>query len=125
MKMFDIFHEWGSDLTAGSGGDLAQSTGSDTVNQRVCRRLLTNAGDYVWNLDYGGGLGQFVGKPANAADIEATVRTQLALETAVPTTPAPHISTAVVDAANGYVVATITYADPTSMAPVQINVSTG
>lgn len=123
--MNDIFHEWGSDLVIGSGGDLALSTGSDMVNQRVCRRLLTNAGDYLWNLDYGGGLGQFVGSPANPADIAAIVGTQLALESAVPTTPAPQISASVVDAANGYVVATITYADPSSMAPVQLNVSTG
>jgi hypothetical protein len=123
--MYDIFHEWGNDLVVSSGGDLALSTGSDAVNQRVCRRLLTNAGDYLWNLDYGGGLGQFVGRPANPADIEAIVRTQLAMETVVPTTPPPQISASVVDAANGYVVATISYADPSSMAPVQLNVSTG
>jgi hypothetical protein len=125
MNMHDLFHEWSSDLSVGSGGDLALSTGSDTVNQRVCRRLLTNAGDYLWNLDYGGGLAQFVGKPANTADIEAVVRTQLALETAVPATPPPQISASVVDAGNGYVVATITYSDPSSTAPVQLNVSTG
>ena len=123
--MYDIFHQWGSDLVVGSGGDLAISTGSDTVTQRVLRRLLTNPGDYVWNLNYGGGLGQFVGSPANPADIEAIVRTQLALEPAVPTTPAPQVTASVTDAANGYVVATITYADPSSMAPVQLNVSTG
>ena len=123
--MYDIFHEWGSDLAVSSGGDLALSTGSDVVSQRVCRRLLTNTGDYLWNLDYGGGLGQFVGMPANPADIEAIVRTQLALETAVPTTPTPQISASVVDAANGYVVATISYADPSSNVPVQFNVSTG
>jgi hypothetical protein len=123
--MYNIYHEWGTDLVAGSSGDLALSTGSDAVNQRVFRRLLTNAGDYLWNLGYGGGLGQFVGTPTNAADIEAIVRTQLALETAVPTTPAPQITASVVDAANGYVVATIVYADPSSMAPVQLNVSTG
>jgi len=123
--MNDIFHEWGSDLVIGSGGDLALSTGSDMVNQRVCRRLLTNAGDYIWNLDYGGGLAQFVGKPANPAEIAAIVGTQLALESAVPTTPAPQVSANVIDAANGYVVATITYADPSSMAPIQLNVSTG
>jgi phage baseplate assembly protein W len=123
--MYDIYHEWGGDLAIGSGGDLALSTGSDMINQRVCRRLLTNAGDYLWNLDYGGGLAQFVGTPANPADIAAIVGTQLALESAVPTTPAPQISASVIDAANGYVVATITYADPSSMAPVQLNVSTG
>jgi phage baseplate assembly protein W len=123
--MYDLFHEWGNDLAVGSGGDLAVSTGSDTVSQRVCRRLLTNPGDYLWNLDYGGGLAQFVGTPANGADIEAVVRTQLALETAVPATPEPQVSVRVVDAANGYVVASITYADPSSMAPVQLNLSTG
>lgn len=121
--MFDIFHEWGNDLLVGSGGDLAISAGSDTINQRVCRRLLTNSGDYIWNLDYGGGLGQFVGSPANPADIEAVVSTQLALETSIPTTPIPQISANLVDAANGYVVATITYADPSSTTLVELNVS--
>lgn len=123
--MNDIFHEWGSDLAAGSSGDLAISSGSDMVSQRVCRRLLTNAGDYLWNLDYGGGLGQFVGTPANPGAIEAIVGTQLALETAVPVMPPPQVSVRVADAARGYVVATITYADPSSMLPVQLNVSTG
>jgi hypothetical protein len=125
MNMYDIFHEWGNDLVVGSGGDLALSTGSDTTSQRVFRRLLTNPGDYIWNLDYGGGLGQFVGIPAYPADIEGIISTQLALETAVPTTPAPQVTASIVDAANGYVAATITYADPSSMAPVQLNVSTG
>jgi hypothetical protein len=95
------------------------------VNQRVCRRLLTNAGDYLWNLDYGGGLAQFVGTSANPADIAAVVETQLALESAVPTIPVPQVSASVIDAANGYVMATITYGDPSSMAPVLLNVSTG
>src|SRR6202034_2830311 len=106
--MYDIFHEWGSDLVAGSGGDLSLATGAVVVSQRVSRRLLTNAGDYVWNLDYGGGLAQFVGTPVNPADIAAIVETQLALESTVPTTRAPQVSTSVLDAANGYVVATIT-----------------
>jgi hypothetical protein len=122
--MYDLFHEWGSDLAVDSNGDLAVSTGSDTVNQRVYRRLLTNAGDYIWHLDYGGGLAQFVGVSANGSDIEAIVRIQLGLETAVPTTPAPQVSVGVVDTAKGYVVASITYADPSSLTPVQLNVST-
>jgi hypothetical protein len=123
--MYDIFHEWGSDLTVGSGGDLALAAGSDVVSQRVCRRLLTNPGDYLWNLDYGGGLAQFVGLPAKAADIEAVIVNQLLLETAVPTTPAPRVTTTMTDVANGYVTASITYADPTSQQSVTLNVSTG
>jgi hypothetical protein len=50
---------------------------------------------------------------------------QLLLETAVPTTPAPQVTTTVVDAATGFVVANITYADPTSQQSVTLNVSTG
>lgn len=123
--MYDIFHEWGGDLVVGSGGDLALASGSAVVSQRVCRRLLTNPGGYIWNLDYGGGLAQFVGLPAKTADIEAVIMNQLLLETAVPTTPAPQVTTTVVDAATGFVVANITYSDPASQQSVTLNVSTG
>jgi phage baseplate assembly protein W len=123
--MYDIFHEWGSDLVAGSGGDLLLATGSVTVSQRVSRRLLTNPGDYIWNLDYGGGLAQFVGSPTKSADIEAVITNQLLLETAVPTTPAPQVTTTVVNTTNGSVVANITYADPTSQQSVTLNVNAG
>jgi len=121
--MYDIFHEWGCDLVVGTSGDLALAGGSDAISQRVFRRLLTNPGGYLWNLDYGGGLAQFVGIPAKSADIEAVIITQLALETAVPTTPAPQINASVVNAADGYVVANIIYADPSSAQPVNLNVT--
>ncbi len=125
MNVNDIFHEWGSDLVVGAGGDLALASSSDTVTQRVVRRLLTNPGGYIWNLDYGGGLAQFVGGPANPAKVEAIVSTQLALESAVPQNPPPQVSVAVADTAAGYVVANITYADPTSGLAVGINVTAG
>jgi hypothetical protein len=123
--MYDISHAWGGDLVVGNGGDLALAAGSDAVSQRVCRRLLTNAGDYIWNLDYGGGLGQFVGLATKAADIEAVILNQLLLETSVPTTPAPQVTTTVVDATNGYVVANITYTDPTLQQSVTFSLKTG
>ncbi len=123
--MFDLYHQWGSDLAVGSGGDLALAGASDMVSQRVYRRLLTNAGDYLWNLDYGGGLAQFVGLPTSPARIEAIIQAQLGLETAVPSTPTPQVGVRIVDPANGYFVANISYADPSSTAPVQLNVSTG
>lgn len=123
--MIDICAMWAGDFSVGSTGDLALASGPDATNQRVCRRLLTNPGDYIWQLDYGGGLAGFVGQPAGPADIESVVRTQLALETAVAASPAPQITTSVVDAANGCVVANITYSDVSSGASAQLKLSTG
>ena len=121
--MVDVYHEWGGDLSVGNGGDLALTSGSDAVSQRVCRRLLTNAGDYLWHLDYGAGLGQFVGLPTRPADIEAIITSQLLLEPAVPISPAPNVSAVLSAAPRGYVVATITYADPASQQSVTLNVA--
>ena len=42
--MFDLFHEWGSDLAIGSTGDIALVADSDATQQRVYRRLLTIVG---------------------------------------------------------------------------------
>jgi hypothetical protein len=123
--MYDIVLEWGGDLAVGSGGDLALVTGAATTSQRIHRRLLTNPGDYLWHLDYGGGLAQFTGVPTSPTKIEAVVRTQMALETTVATIPAPLVSARLVDAANGYVVANITYADKSSALPVQTIITAG
>ena len=123
--MNDVLLEWGGDVGIGSTGDLALVAGSDMTKQRVERRLLTNPGDYLWQLDYGGGLGQFVGTPAQSTDIESVIRAQLALETAVSSSPAPRVNANVVDAANGYVVADITYTDASSVASSQLVVSSG
>ena len=109
--MIDIFLEWGGDIAAGAGGDVAVADGADMQRQRVCRRLLTNAGDYIRNLDYGGGLGQFVGRPASPPEIEAVVRSQLALEAAIPQSPAPEVSTTIGDMAAGAVTTTIAIPD--------------
>jgi hypothetical protein len=123
--VYDIFHEWGGDLVVGNSGDLAIVAGSDAVSQRVCRRLLTNPGDYVWNISYGGGLAQFVGMPAKAPDIEAVIMNQLLLETTVPSTPSPQVTTKIIDPATGNVAVEIVYADPESRRSVTLNVTTG
>jgi hypothetical protein len=121
--MRDVYHEFGSDLAVGSGGDLALAAGSNVTSQRVRRRLFTNPGDYIWNLDYGGGLTQFVGAPANSTDIEAVVRTQLGLEAAIATNPEPQVKVSTVDRANGYVVANIVYTDINTALPVHLHVT--
>lgn len=123
--MQDLYHQWGCDLAVGSGGDLALAGGSDAVNQRVCRRLLTNPGDYLWRSDYGGGLAQFVGMPASSSDIEAVVMSQLLLESAVPMAPVPQVTARIANSANANVAVNITYADPTTHRSIMLNVTTG
>jgi phage baseplate assembly protein W len=122
FEMNDIFLEWGGDLDVGSTGDLALVAGYDTTSQRVRRRLLTNAGDYIWQLDYGGGLAQFVGTPAKPADIEAVIRAQLSLESAVSSSPLPQVGVKIGDMANGLVVADITYVDASTGSSSQLNI---
>ena len=89
--MADIAHQWGSDLTTGSTGDLATVSGDNLAQQRVLRRLLTKSGDYIWQLDYGAGLARFIGQPGNAPQIQAIVRSQIFKEASVARTPEPVI----------------------------------
>ena len=92
--MADLFHQWGSDLALGPTGDLALVSDQLLGQQRVLRRLLTNPGDYVWQLDYGAGLGRFVGSPASPLHVRAVVRSQLFKEAAVAQFPEPVIDVA-------------------------------
>ncbi len=90
--MYDLSLQWGSDLSIGPTGDLALVSGSQLGQQRVLRRLMTNAGDYIWQIGYGAGLAQFIGQPANASQIQAVVRSQIFKETTVSRTPEPTIT---------------------------------
>ena len=89
--MADGAHFFGGDLQVSASGDVSLADGVDLGQQRVLRRLLTNAGDYIWNLTYGAGLAVFVGQPAAAMQIRAVVRSQIFKEAAVATSPEPMI----------------------------------
>jgi len=90
--MPDLSHQWGSDLSAGATGDLVTSEGSLLGQQRLLRRLLTNPGDYIWQLDYGAGLSRFIGLPGNALQIRALIRSQIFKEPIVARDPEPVIN---------------------------------
>ncbi len=107
--MTDIAQTWGGDLSLGPTGDLAAADTPDLTVQRVLRRLLTNPGDYIWNLAYGGGLPAFVGQPARAASIAGVVRAQLLQEAAVAPVPTPTVSVAA--GPDGTVFAHVRFAD--------------
>jgi phage baseplate assembly protein W len=89
--MADLSHQFGSDLTIGPTGDLAYVTATQLGQQRVLKRLLTNPGDYIWQPDYGAGLAQFIGQPAQANQIRAVLRSQVFKEPVVARTPEPVI----------------------------------
>ena len=109
--MSDIYHQFGSDLLLGPTGDLAPVSDSLLGQQRVLRRLLTNPGDYIWQLTYGAGLAQFVGQPASAQQITAVIRSQLFKETAVATSPAPVIEISPATDGSGSVAVQVRYSD--------------
>jgi phage baseplate assembly protein W len=107
--MQDLFHLWSGDLSAGLGGDLATVGGPEAGQQRVLRRLLTNPGDYIWQPDYGAGLGGYVGGPVSRTVIAATIRSQMYMEPSVAHDPEPVID--VQTGQNGAVYVHIRYAD--------------
>lgn len=110
--MADIAHQFGNDIQLAPNGDLALASGTVLTQQRVLRRLLTNPGDYIWDVNYGAGLGAMVGQPANAARITAIIRAQMFQEATVAQNPLPAVSVTGADA-NGFVQAAITYVDTT------------
>lgn len=110
--MADLALQFGGDLAVGPTGDLVLADGSALTQQRVLRRLMTNPGDYIWQLDYGAGLGRFVGLPGAPASITGVARAQMLREAAVARKPAPVINT--VDGNDGTVLLSLSYVDALS-----------
>jgi hypothetical protein len=100
---------WGGDLVIGATGDIAVASGTNLGQQRVLRRLLTNANDYVWHPSYGAGLGQFVGATINERMIVGTIKSQIFAESAVARQPDPTITAQMLSNASVYV--EISYVD--------------
>jgi len=121
--MPDAWHEFGNDLAIGPTGDIAFVDGPALTQQRVLRRLLTNQGDYIWQVTYGAGLAQFVGTPASEARVGAVVRGQIFKEAAVAQTPAPVID--VQSDSGGTVYAYVQYADAATGATQVLSFTVG
>jgi hypothetical protein len=121
--MSDLQHQFGSDLAVGPTGDVATVSGAALGQQRVLRRLLTNCGDYIWQLGYGAGLAQFVGQSADATRIGAVVRSQIFKEAAVARSPEPLIDVSSDGA--GTVSLQVSYADAESSTTQVLGFSLG
>ena len=89
--MPDLAHLWGNDLALSATGDLATIDTPGLTQQRVLRRLLTSPSDYIWALDYGAGLGRFVGQPGALPAIRSAIRGQIFKEASVASNPEPVI----------------------------------
>jgi hypothetical protein len=109
--MADIAHQFGNDISLAPNGDIALASGTVLTQQRVLRRLLTNPGDYIWDVNYGAGLGAMVGQTVNAARITAIIRAQMFQEATVAKNPLPTVSVSAGN--NGLVQAAISYVDTT------------
>ena len=90
--MSDAVLLWSSDLGPSATGDIAMTSGGTLGRERLLRRLLTNPGDYLWQPDFGAGLGAFVGMPCDAMAMKAQIRSQIFLESTVARTPEPVIN---------------------------------
>ena len=121
--MSDAALLWGGDIGPSPVGDVALVSTTALAQQRLLRRLLANKGDYVWNLNFGAGLGQFVGSPVNVSQIKAVVRSQIFLESAVARTPEPVIE--VDEQLDGGVFVRIRYVDAGSMSGQILSFSVG
>jgi hypothetical protein len=111
----DASHQWGADLTIGSTGDIGTAAGPLLGQQRVLRRLLTNPGDYIWQLGYGAGLARFIGQPVNPLQITAVIRSQIFKEASVARQPEPLIDVQIAPGgASGTVYVYIRYVDADS-----------
>ena len=121
--MADASLIWGGDLALSPTGDLGMVEDGVLGQQRVLRRLLTNALDYTWHPDYGGSLGQFVGDIASARIIEGSIRAQLFTEAAVAHSPEPAVNANPLP--DGSVYVNILYADAPSLSAQTLTFSLG
>jgi hypothetical protein len=92
--MSEAWHQFGSDLLPSANGDLLTVDSVLESQQRVIRRLMTNAGDYIWQPTYGAGLPAKIGDPFDVATIESIVQSQMYLEDSVVRTPPPDVEVA-------------------------------
>jgi hypothetical protein len=89
--MIALVCNWGGDIAIGPSGDIAVAPVESELQQRIIRRLLTNAGDYIWHNNYGAGLGTYVGEPYSPTIIEYIVSVQLQQEPLIVTLPPPSV----------------------------------
>jgi hypothetical protein len=116
--MADAGLYFGGDLLLSATGDLLAVDSVLESNQRILRRLLTNAGDYIWQLNYGAGLPKRIGSTMDENELRSLITSQMQLEQSVLQNPPPQIL--LDDIGNGFEI-DITYVEQDSKAPVTLS----
>lgn len=106
--MSSIGHYYGGDLLLENDG-ISVVSGSEEVRQRLLRRLLTNSGDYLWQLDYGVGLQAMIGNVVVPAAMQAKIRAQVLKDKGVD--PYQPVEVSVSSGINGACFCKISYVD--------------
>ena len=122
--MPELDHTFGDDLTLSGDGSVATTSGAAMITQRLLRRLCTNPGAYLWDLEYGAGLPAMVGSPVETTVVEGVILAQIAMEDGVADDPAPEVSTRY-DASGGFLYATVTYWATSGGNPITLQVPEG
>ena len=120
VLMSDLGSEWAGDLTSSETGDVVIVGVPALGTERVLRRLLTNPGAYLWHPEYGAGLARFVGQPIDKAGLEALIRSQMLLETAVANDPEPIVE--VQSDPGGSLFVQVRYADADTAEMLTLNI---
>lgn len=99
--MADIFNWYGEDVSFNVSADLQTVEGSTYTKQRIVKRLLTLPKSYLWDPDYGAGLGQYVGKNLDATltqTLQGIIISQILREEAVAQNPKPIVQVSRINA---------------------------
>lgn len=112
--MSEIYHRFGQALQLDANGGLLMVAGTEQGREKIVRRLLTNTGDLLGNINYGAGVNQYIGSTIDPLQIQASIKSQMKAETIVQQSPAPRVGLTE-DLATGLVMATITYVDNTTL----------
>lgn len=112
--MADFHHIFGQDLQISAvGGVLLLASGTQNIQQRVIRRLLTGEGGHLWSPEGWAGLPAFIGQPASERRIRAAILKAMRSEAGVDQTK-PITVTIENDSASGVTKALVKYSDRVS-----------
>jgi hypothetical protein len=122
--MADAWLEFNSDFAVSATGGLLLAYGPDLARQRIIRRLMTAVRGYIFDLSYGAGLPQRIGRPARASTIQSIVMSQIVNEKTVAPEPAPKVRVTESQSNLGAFIIEINYTDALGGDPVSLTFST-